>query len=77
MYHSFQWGRTNEMTLRVNQDLQEVSRLSSSAAKSPPIVKCELRDGVLKPQFFTRILLNGVVIQYLESVLNLGLLMDK
>lgn len=83
LFLSFERGRINEAVFRMNQDLYEVSRwvssnfLSLNPKKSQAIVYSELSDVILKPQFFPRIVLNGVVIPYLDSVLNLGLLMDK
>lgn len=73
----------NEAVFTVNQDLYEVSRwarsnfLSLNEKKSQAIVFSELSDVILKLHFFPRILLDGVQIPYLDSVLNLDLMMDK
>lgn len=83
LFYSFERGRSNEAVFRMNQDLYEVSRwahenfLSLNAKKSQAIVFSELSDALLKPYLFPRILLNGVVVPYLEKVMNLGVLMDK
>ena len=54
-----------------------MNRLSLNAKKSQAIVFSELSDALLKTQLFPRILLDGVVIPYVDEVLNLGLLMDR
>lgn len=83
LHHSFRRGSVNEAVFVVNQDLYAVSRwarsnfLTLNAKKSQAIVFSEQSDGILKPQFFPCVLLDGVVIPYLDSVVNLGLLMDK
>lgn len=83
LFRSFERGHINEAVFTMNQDLYEVSRWASSnflslnAKKSQAIVFSELSDVILKPHFFPRVLLDGVEIPYLDSVLNLGLMMDK
>lgn len=83
LFHSFERPNLNGAIFRMNQDLYEVSKwarrnfLSLNARKSQAIVFSELSDALLKLDLFPRILLDGVVIPYSDTVLDLGLLMDK
>lgn len=67
----------------MNQDLYAVSRwarennLKLNANKSQSIIFSETNDRSLSPDVVPHVLLNGVVIPYVEKVLNLGLTMDK
>lgn len=83
LFYSFERNCLNESVFKMNQDLYEVNRwarenfLTLNAKKSQAIVFSELSDGLLKTHLFPRILLNGIVIPYMDGVLNLGLHMDK
>lgn len=83
LFYLFERNRLHQSVFKVNQDLYAVSCwacenfLSLNAKKSQAIVFSELSETLLNTHLFPRIVLDGVVIPYMDEVLNLGVLMDK